>query len=136
MDIQAYEWISWGMQFSWYILATEYALFSLMLVSLWKIFEKSGINAWIALIPLVNIYFFVRIEFKKFSWFYFLLFFIPIINIIIWLIFSMRLSHSFLRSKVYGFFLFLLPLIFIPHLAFSKQKVSKLVREEAGKRRS
>ncbi len=124
MDIQAYEWLSWAVQFLWYIIIAEFFINSLLIISLWRIFEKGGISPWLSLIPLVNVFFLVKIAQKKYTYLFFILLLVPLINIIIWGSLAYKLSLKFDKSGFYSILLFLFPILFIPHLAFSGAKYS------------
>ncbi len=83
----------------------------------WRIFEKAGKPGWAAIIPIYNILIMLSIVGKP--WWWFLLFFIPGVNIIflVWMVNLLSLSFG----KGVGFtlgLLFLKP-IFYPILAFS-----------------
>jgi signal peptidase I len=84
----------------------------LCFLGLWTLFEKAGRRGWEALIPIYNIYIMIKLTGRPLWWI--LLFFIPIINFIIW----MGLAIDFAKS--YGKFSFLshLGTIVIPFLVF------------------
>ncbi len=83
----------------------------------WRIFEKAGKPGWAAIIPIYSTI--VMLEIVGKPWWWLLLFFIPIVNIVfaVWMLNLLSLSFG----KGVGFtlgLLFLSP-IFYPILAFS-----------------
>jgi hypothetical protein len=92
-----------------------------MIVSLWKLFEKAGKPGWACLIPIYSTIVMIEIVRKPMIWLLYLL--IPGVNII----FAIWLTNLFVKSygKDEGFTVgcLLLPYIFYPILAFSKSAV-------------
>lgn len=87
-----------------------------MIISLWKIFEKAGKPGWACIVPIYNNMVMAEIGGKE-SWFG-LLPMIPYIGIIwsIWI--QNRLSKSFGKEVGFTLGMIFLPLIFYPVLAF------------------
>jgi hypothetical protein len=104
----------------WLVLAIEFLFFSFLLITFWRIFEKSGINPLWALVPLVNLFYLVKISRICCAFFWFILMLLPIINFIAWFIISIKISHNFDKTILYGIFLWMFPFLFLPHLALSK----------------
>jgi hypothetical protein len=88
----------------------------LMIVSLWKIFEKAGKPGWAAIVPIYNMVVLLQIIKKPVWWI--ILFFIPVVNFIMILIVNYHLAKSFGKDIGFAIGLILLPVIFIPILAF------------------
>lgn len=86
------------------------------LYTYWRIFEKAGKPGWAALIPIYNTL--VMLEIVGKPWWWFLLFFIPGVNIIfaIWMV--NLLSLSFGKGTGFTLGLLFLSFIFYPILAF------------------
>ncbi|OGT97630.1 MAG: signal peptidase I [Geobacteraceae bacterium GWB2_52_12] len=99
------------------VLLLALALFLLIIVGQWVIFQKAGQAGWKSLIPFYNMYILMVISGKP-GWWMFLLF-VPLVNVIIFLFAFLSLAKKFGRSELFGIGLFLLPMIFIPLLAFS-----------------
>jgi hypothetical protein len=93
-----------------------YLLVIIQIVSLWKIFEKAGVEGWKSIIPIYNAWVFAEIVGKP-GW-YGLLLFIPIINIVVILYLYYLLAKSFGKDILFALGLFFLPFIFFPILAF------------------
>ncbi|MGN6367007.1 MAG: DUF5684 domain-containing protein [Phycisphaerae bacterium] len=93
-----------------------------IVVGLWKIFTKARQPGWAALIPIFNIYIICVIAGKPAWWI--ILFFIPLVNIIIAFIVWMDVAKYFGKSPAYAIGIVLLPIIFIPLLGFSDAQYS------------
>lgn len=96
---------------------------AVLVVSLWKIFEKAGRPGWAALIPVYNVWVMAEVAGKPGWWaLLFLLSWIPVIGFIIALVvsivLSMELAKSFGKEPVFALLLILLPVIGYPLLAF------------------
>ncbi len=87
-----------------------------LIVALWKIFEKAGKPGWGTLIPLYNTYCMYDIAFSS-GWL-FLLTFVPVVGSIMAIILVFKLAKAFGKGVGFGFgLLFLMP-IFLLILAF------------------
>lgn len=98
----------------------------LAIVSMWKIFEKAGKPGWAAIVPFYNTYVLAEITWGN-GW-YFLISYagiVPVIGGIATLIYSImtmdKLSKGFGKTTGFTIGLILLPVIFMPILAFSKK---------------
>ncbi len=69
------------------------AFIVIIVVALWKIFEKAGKPGWAAIIPIYNLFVLLEIVGKPAWWL--ILFLIPVVNIIIAIIVYHNLSLSF-----------------------------------------
>ncbi len=92
------------------------AIHILILISLWKIFEKAGLAGWKSIIPFYNIYCLVVVA--KLPWWYFLLIFIPYLGLLVAIYVCYKIALAFGKSGFYTIGLMLLPIIFFPLLAF------------------
>jgi len=66
----------------------------------WKVFTKAGRPGWAVLIPIYNIYVQCKIAGRPGWWV--LLYFIPLVNIIIALLVSIGLARAFSKSDGFG----------------------------------
>jgi hypothetical protein len=66
----------------------------LYIVGLWKIFSKEGLPGWGVLIPIYNVYLLCKLAGKP-GWWWLTLFFIPIVNIIFWLLVVIGIAENF-----------------------------------------
>lgn len=88
----------------------------LTLVSLYKIFEKTGHAGWKAFIPIYNL--FIIQDIIKKPWWWILLMLIPFLGII-WSVWATYLlAKSFGKDIIFSVGLILFPYIFYPILAF------------------
>lgn len=97
-------------------------IFSLILsliyiISYWKIFVKANKPGWASIVPIYsNI---VMIEIAKLPMWYIALFFVPIANIYAIFKINIEIAKKFGKETGFGIGMTLLPIIFIPLLAFS-----------------
>lgn len=90
----------------------------LVLVSYWKLFEKAGKPGWAVLIPIYSTL--VLLEIIRKPWYWLLLMIIPGLGII-WGIWALNLFvKSFGKNEGFTIGCLLLPYVFFPILAFSK----------------
>lgn len=92
----------------------------LSIVSIWMIFEKAAAPGWKSLIPIYNLYIFFKITWLN-GW-YFLLMFIPIVNLIVGVVTTMKLAKVFDKGNWFTVGLILLGPIFFLILAFDKSR--------------
>ena len=96
----------------------------LVAVGLWKVFTKAGYPGILAIIPLVNLVFLVKIAGMS-GWFA-LLYLIPIVNVVLAIIVAFKLGARFGKGGVFSFFLlFLFPYIGYLILGFGDSRYSK-----------
>jgi hypothetical protein len=110
------------------------ALVVLLVVSMWKIFEKAGRPGWAAIVPFYNVYILVQIVGRSmnFFWAYLALVIvsmIPIVGlitsiglIVISIILTLDLAKSFGKTTGFAVLMILLPIVGYPMLAFGKDK--------------
>lgn len=97
-----------------------FALFAFYGTAGWKIFTKAGEPGWGIFVPIYNLYLVCKISGHPEWWL--ILFFIPLVNIVIGLIISMDIAKVFSKSSGFGIGLWLLPFIFVPVLGFGSAK--------------
>ncbi|HEY8241017.1 MAG TPA: DUF5684 domain-containing protein, partial [Kiritimatiellia bacterium] len=93
------------------------AVIVLAIVSLWKIYTKAGQPGWASIVPIYNVIVLFKIAGKPGWWFFLLL--LPIVNIVILVITYIALAKNFGKGGGFAAGLILLPIIFLPILAFS-----------------
>ncbi len=96
--------------------AFELALIVAIIAGFWKVFVKAGKPGWAAIIPIYNAIVLLEIAGKPLWWI--ILFFIPIVNIIVGIIACIALAKKFGKSDAFGVGLALLGFIFFPILGF------------------
>lgn len=87
---------------------------------MWRIFAKAGKPGWASIVPIYNIL--VELEIVGRPWWWLLLMFVPVANIVIGVIILLDLAKVFGKSSGFGVGLILLPFIFIPVLALGDAK--------------
>ncbi|MCO6495946.1 MAG: signal peptidase I [Bacteroidetes bacterium] len=98
-----------------------YLLFiALIIVSLWKVFEKAGKPGWASIVPIYNIVVMLKIVKKPLWWILLLL--IPFVNVIIGIIVCIEMAKAFGKDIGFAIGLLLLGFIFYPILAFGDAK--------------
>jgi hypothetical protein len=90
----------------------------ILIVAMWIIFEKAGKHGWAAIVPVYNSIILLEII-KKPTW-WVILFFIPLVNIVVSIIVTYHLALAFGKSAGFAFGMMFLPFIFYPILAFGK----------------
>lgn len=96
------------------------AIFILQIVSKWKIFDKAGEHGWAALIPFYSTYVLYKITWE--NGLFFLLSYIPCLNVIVTVMTNMKLSAVFGKNDGFAIGLSLLGFIFYPVLAFDSSE--------------
>lgn len=91
----------------------------LVIVSEWRLFEKAGEPGWACIVPIYNII--VMLKIGGNPWYWVLLMFIPIVNIIIGIMALQGFLKAYGRGDIGSVLLALFfPVIYFPYLAFSK----------------
>lgn len=78
-------------------------IFLLVVIGLWRIFEKADQPGWAAIIPIYNLYIVLKIIGRP--WWWLLLMLIPFVNIVISIIVAIDLAKSFGKDAAYGIIL-------------------------------
>ncbi|MFB6297451.1 MAG: DUF5684 domain-containing protein [Salinirussus sp.] len=92
------------------------ALTVVIFAGFWKTFEKAGEPGWAGIIPIYNLYVLVRISGN--AWWWFVLFFIPVVNFFATVKISIDVAGKFNRGVLFGLGLAFLSFIFYPVLGF------------------
>lgn len=92
-----------------------------IVVSLWKIFQKCGIKAWYSIIPIYNIYVWLKLLEKPIWWF--ILYFIPFLNMFMLLVSIWETIRAFGKIKYRHLLLgTIFPFAYMPYIAFSEKE--------------
>ncbi|MFE6735561.1 DUF5684 domain-containing protein [Microbacterium sp. NPDC057650] len=114
----------WGSLFGGATGFVMLAVYVLVVVGLWKVFTKAGYPGILAIIPIVNTIFIVKIA--GFSGWMTLLYLIPIVNIVFAIIVAIKLGANFGKGGAFSFFLlWLFPFIGYLILGFGGAKYSR-----------
>jgi len=97
-------------------LAFELAIIVAIIAGFWKVFVKAGKPGWAAIVPIYNLIVLLDIVGKPLWWV--ILFFIPIVNLIMAILVGLAVAKSFGKSDAFGIGLGLLGPIFYPILGF------------------
>ncbi len=73
---------------------------AVFIIALWRVFAKAGQPGWACLIPIYNAYILLKIAGRPGWWL--VLFFIPLVNIVISLIVSIDIAKAFGQGAVFG----------------------------------
>lgn len=94
------------------------------IVAMWKIFKKAGQEGWKSIIPIYNTY--VLYEISGLEGWYAFLGLIPfvgsVISMVMGIICYIKLTNSFGKESAFAVGLILLPIIFLPILAFDSSE--------------
>ncbi|MBL8924448.1 MAG: signal peptidase I [Myxococcaceae bacterium] len=98
-------------------LVIQLGILAVVIAGLWKLFAKAGQPGWAAIVPIYNTYVMTQIVGRPILWF--ILTFVPCINLVAMVLIMIDLAKSFGKSTGYAIGMILLPFIFIPMLGFS-----------------
>lgn len=90
------------------------------IVSMWFVFTKAGHPGWAALIPFYNVYIMLKIAGKPGWWL--LLMLIPLVNLVVSALMLLGLAENFGKGAGFALGLLLIPIVFLPILAFDDSK--------------
>ncbi len=91
-----------------------------VLAGIWKTFEKAGKPGWASLVPIYNVV--VMLDIAGKPWWWLLLMFIPVVNLIVAVIVSIAIAERFGKGAGFGLGLAFLGMIFYPILGFGDAK--------------
>ena len=91
-----------------------------VIAGLWMIFQKAGEAGWKSIIPIYNIWVLMEIIGRPGWWV--ILYFIPVVGFVIWVITMIDLAKSFDHGLGFAIGLMFLPMIFYPILGFSEMQ--------------
>ena len=83
---------------------------------LWGMFTKAGEPGWASMVPLYNLFVLLKIVGRPAWWF--VLCFIPLVNIIISILVSIDAAKSYGKEAGFGIGIWILPFIFLPILSW------------------
>jgi hypothetical protein len=97
-----------------------------VLVGMWKVFVKANKPGWAALVPIYNLLVLAEVGGKP-SWWAILLF-VPLVNLIVFVVICMGVAKNFGKNELYGIGLALLGFIFFPLLGFGNARYRKVAQ--------
>lgn len=87
-----------------------------IIIAQWKIYQKAGKPGWASIVPIYNTI--VLLEIVGKPWWWLLLMFIPVVNIVFLIWMTNLLSKSFGKDEGFTVGLILLSIVFYPILGF------------------
>jgi hypothetical protein len=100
-----------------FLLIIDIVAIVILIVCMWIIFTRAGRPGWACIVPIYNVI--VLCDMVGRSRWWTLLYFIPLVNIVAYIVLFFGLAKAFGRSDAFGVGLVLLPIIFLPILAFT-----------------
>ncbi len=79
------------------------AIFILVIAGMWKTFQKAGQPGWASIIPIYNLYVMLEMVGRPVWWL--ILFFIPFVNFVAFILVSIDMAKSFGKDVIYGILL-------------------------------
>lgn len=92
------------------------AIIVVVIAGIWKVFVKAGQPGWAAIIPIYNIFVLLKIVGRPAWWL--LLFFVPLVNIVVAIMLAIDVAKAFGKGVGFGIGLAFLAPIFYPILGF------------------
>jgi hypothetical protein len=93
----------------------------LTIVGMWITFRKAGRHGWAAIIPIYNLYTLIKITGRSGWWL--LLFIIPLVNIVVYLVIMLDIAAAFGKGTLFGIFgLWLFPFVGFPILGWGQSR--------------
>jgi hypothetical protein len=96
------------------------AVVVIVIVAFWMLFTKAGKPGWAAIIPFYNIWVAWEVAGKPGWWLVF--YFIPIVNIVFWVIWCLQIAPRFAKGTGFAVGIIFLPFIFVPIMGFDSSK--------------
>jgi hypothetical protein len=101
-----------------------FAIIIVAIASMWKIFVKAGKPGWAAIVPIYNMIVLLEIAERPLWWF--VLLFVPLVNIVVACIIWNDVAKRFGQGPGFTVGLVLLPIVFMPLLAFGDYRYQPL----------
>jgi len=95
-------------------------LIAVVVAGVWCTFEKAGQPGWACLIPIVNLYFLLKIA-QRPGWLL-LVALIPVVNIVVAILLASDIATAFGKGGFFALGLLLLPMVFYPILGLGKAR--------------
>ena len=90
------------------------------LAAVWKIFTKAGRSGWLSIIPIVKTIVLIQIAGKSGWWV--LLLFIPVVDVVVYILLMLELAKAFGYGAGFALGLIFLSFIFVPILGFGSAR--------------
>ncbi|MDA8274886.1 MAG: DUF5684 domain-containing protein [Actinomycetota bacterium] len=89
---------------------------ALEVIGLWGVFAKSGRPGWWALVPVFDLFVLLRVVGRP--WWLAVLFFVPVVDVVVAIVVFHALAKSFGKGVAYTVGLLVLGFVFVPVLGF------------------
>ncbi len=99
-----------------FLIVVWLALMIFIIAACWKTFGKAGEPGWAAIVPIYNLFVFLRIAGKPGWWL--ILFFIPLVNLIVSIVATVAFAEKYGKGVGFAIGLIFLPFVFYPILGF------------------
>lgn len=96
------------------------AFYVIAVAGMWMTFVKAGRPGWAAIIPIYNFFIMLKITERPTWWL--ILYFIPFVNFVAWVIVQIDVAKKFAKGTGFGIGLALLPIIFYMILGFGSAR--------------
>jgi hypothetical protein len=97
-----------------------FGIIALMIISMWKVYEKANKPGWAAIVPIYNLIIMLEIA-KKPTW-WVAMYFVPIANIVFMIMTMNGVSKNFGKDEGFTVGMVLLGVVFWPILAFGSAR--------------
>ncbi|WP_341907650.1 DUF5684 domain-containing protein [Fluviicola taffensis] len=97
-----------------------FGVIALMIISMWKVYEKANKPGWAAIVPVYNLIILLEIA-KKPTW-WVAMYFVPFANIVFMIMTMNSVSKNFGKDEGFTVGLVLLGVVFWPILAFGSAR--------------
>ncbi|MDB4285842.1 DUF5684 domain-containing protein [bacterium] len=101
--------------------AIGFSIAFLIIAGFWRVFEKAGRPGWAVLIPIYSTYTLLKVA-KRSGW-WLLLFLVPVVNLITWIILNQDIAKRFGKRGAFGLGLAFLPMVFYPILGLGDSRI-------------
>lgn len=89
-----------GTAIAWFYLFIVLLAAVVAIIGVWKMYQKAGQPGWAAIVPIYNIYVLIKVAGRPGWWL--LLYFIPLINIVVAIILALDIAKRFGQNEVFG----------------------------------
>lgn len=99
------------------------ALLVAVAAGVWRMFVKAGHPGWAVIVPIFNLYTWIKLAGKPGWWF--VLYCVPFLGVVLAIYVNICVARNFGRTWLYGIAITFLPFIFVPVLGFGSSMYSE-----------
>lgn len=89
-----------GAVIAWFYFSVIILAAIVAVIGIWKMYQKADQPGWAAIVPVYNVYVLIKVAGRPEWWI--ILYFIPLVNIIISVILALDIAKRFGQSEVFG----------------------------------